>query len=263
LFRRHCAQCHGARGTGAAPPAPDFTDPRWQRQRSDEQLVVAILDGKGNRMPPFRGKVSEEGADELATLIRTFDPTYDPAAARRNAVSADEFRTRFRGLEAEMERLKKQFRELSGGSAGGQRSGRPECSPHPAPSKPAAPAAETPAARELFRQHCVKCHGPDGTGSPVRRRQPAIPDFTDPAWQARRSEAQLLASILDGKGGEMPSWRGKVSEEQARGLVARVRAFAPTKERPARKEQDLRKEEEYMEGVLQSGRRSVWPAGTG
>jgi uncharacterized membrane protein len=82
--------------------------------------------------------------------------------------------------------------------------------------------------RALFQQHCVKCHGPDGTGSNARHRQPELPNFTDPAWQARRSDAQLLASILDGKGKDMPSWRGKISAEQARGLVADVRAFAPT-----------------------------------
>jgi uncharacterized membrane protein len=48
----------------------------------------------------------------------------------------------------------------------------------------------------------------------------------------RRSDAQLLASILDGKGKEMPPWRGKLSVEQARGLVACVRAFAPTAPTP-------------------------------
>src|SRR5438445_592196 len=69
--------------------------------------------------------------------------------------------------------------------------------------------AVAPAGRELFREHCVKCHGADGTGSPARDRLPEIPNFTDPAWQARRSEAQLLASILDGKGKEMPPFRDK------------------------------------------------------
>jgi hypothetical protein len=72
----------------------------------------------------------------------------------------------------------------------------------------------------------VKCHGSDGTGSPARDRLPEIPDFTKSSWQARRSDAQLLASILDGKD-EMPSWRDKIGEEQARSLVAHVRAFAP------------------------------------
>jgi uncharacterized membrane protein/mono/diheme cytochrome c family protein len=110
-------------------------------------------------------------------------------------------------------------------------SSRPAQRPAPGPSAPAAEGA--PAARDLFRQRCARCHGADGTGSRVRRRQPTIPDFTDPAWQARRSDPQLLAGILDGKGEEMPPWRGKISEEQARSLVAYVRAFAPTPAEPA------------------------------
>jgi hypothetical protein len=60
---------------------------------------------------------------------------------------------------------------------------------------------------------------------------PEIPDFTKAPWQSRRRDAQLLASTLEGKD-EMPAWRGKVSQEQARGLVAHVRAFAPTPTTP-------------------------------
>jgi hypothetical protein len=44
----------------------------------------------------------------------------------------------------------------------------------------------------------------------------------------------LLVSILDGKGTEMPSFRGKLSREQARDVIAVIRAFAPSKARPAR-----------------------------
>jgi uncharacterized membrane protein len=82
----------------------------------------------------------------------------------------------------------------------------------------------------------VKCHGADGTGSQVRDRLPETPDFTDASWQGRRSDAQLLASILDGKGKEMPPARGKLSEEQARSLVAYIRAFAPTTDESAQQE---------------------------
>src|SRR5262249_7128660 len=96
----------------------------------------------------------------------------------------------------------------------------------PPPRQSAPTASGTPAARELFRQYCIKCHGADGTGREARDGLPEIPDFTKSSWQARRSDAQLLASILDGKD-EMPSWRGKISEEPARGLVAHVRSFAP------------------------------------
>lgn len=30
---------------------PNFAKLHWQRQRSDAQLIVSILDGKGTRMP--------------------------------------------------------------------------------------------------------------------------------------------------------------------------------------------------------------------
>jgi mono/diheme cytochrome c family protein/uncharacterized membrane protein len=109
---------------------------------------------------------------------------------------------------------------------------------HPAPRLLAPASAGAPADRELFRQHCVKCHGADGKGSPGRRRQLEVPDFTDPSWQAQRSEAQLLASILDGKGDEMPAWREKISEDQARALVTYVRAFAPTAGRSGQEKQE-------------------------
>jgi mono/diheme cytochrome c family protein len=98
--------------------------------------------------------------------------------------------------------------------------------PAPQPSAPANPSA--PAARDLFRQHCANCHEAAGTGRSARSLQPEIPDFTDASWQARRSEAQFLASILDGKGQDMPAFRGKINEDQARTLAAHVRTFAPT-----------------------------------
>jgi hypothetical protein len=87
----------------------------------------------------------------------------------------------------------------------------------------------------------------DGTGSPARGREPEIPDFTDPAWQARRSDAQLQASILDGKGPDMPTWRGKMSEDQARGLVAYVRAFAAPAESPGRAEPEMSAPDRFEE----------------
>jgi hypothetical protein len=72
----------------------------------------------------------------------------------------------------------------------------------------------------------------------LRRRHPEIPNFTDPAWQARRSEAQLLASILDGKGTGMPSFREKLSADQVRALIAYVRTFAPAPGPPGQEEHE-------------------------
>jgi uncharacterized membrane protein len=84
----------------------------------------------------------------------------------------------------------------------------------------------------------VKCHAADGTGSAARRRQPKIPNFTDSSWQRRRKDEQLMASILDGKGKEMPAWREKITEEQARNLVGHVRTFTTTVENPGQQKQE-------------------------
>jgi mono/diheme cytochrome c family protein len=82
----------------------------------------------------------------------------------------------------------------------------------------------------------VECHGAKGTGSTERRSQPEIPDFTDAHWQARRTDAQLMSSILDGKGPDMPPQRGEITEQEVRGLVAYVRPFARSGRSPNREE---------------------------
>src|SRR5207302_121699 len=112
--------------------------------------------------------------------------------------------------------MEMQFRALS----------RPEKPSRPAESRQAEAAsssapksAKTTQFRELFRQHCAKCHREDGKGGQARGLKAEVPAFTDASWQARRSDEQLLASILDGKEPEMPPWRDKISAEQARGLV--------------------------------------------
>ena len=46
---------------------------------------------------------------------------------------------------------------------------------------------------------CMACHDADGKGKIVRLAMPAIPDLTDPKWQASRTDAELTHSILEGK----------------------------------------------------------------
>ena len=77
------------------------------------------------------------------------------------------------------------------------------------------------AVSNLYRQRCAKCHGADGAGSDMRDSMPGIPDFTSRKWQNRRSKAQLLASILDGRGTQMPPFRERLSDRQAQDLVDR------------------------------------------
>jgi mono/diheme cytochrome c family protein/uncharacterized membrane protein len=94
------------------------------------------------------------------------------------------------------------------------------------------------AVRRLFKQHCEKCHGADGKGSAARKLMPEIPDFTRAAWQKKRSDAQLLVSILEGKGTAMPPLRDKLTRTQARSLVDHIRTFAPNTKKKNQKRQD-------------------------
>jgi mono/diheme cytochrome c family protein len=54
-----------------------------------------------------------------------------------------------------------------------------------------------------------------------------LPDFTAPDWHQRRSDAQLTASVLEGKWTAMPAFSGKLGEPQVRELVAYLRSLAP------------------------------------
>jgi mono/diheme cytochrome c family protein len=111
----------------------------------------------------------------------------------------------------------------------------------PSPESPAAApnaaAAAEVASRRHFRKLCARCHDDDFKGGVLRETIPSIPDFTDAAWQASRSDARLLATILEGRG-RMPSFRGKLSDDQARGLVALVRHAGPAREQPAETDPD-------------------------
>jgi mono/diheme cytochrome c family protein len=113
-----CARCHGQDGTGGAARGnqfdeiPNFGNHKWQVSRSDAQLLVSILDGKGSHMPPYRGKLSEQEARELVAQVRALDPQRDEA---RGDGRASDFEQRFRELQKELAELKKQLRDLSEG----------------------------------------------------------------------------------------------------------------------------------------------------
>jgi len=97
----------------------------------------------------------------------------------------------------------------------------------PAAAAPIEPVRPSREAIGLFSEHCASCHGADGSGADGRAEMPRLPDFRRAAWQSSRPDATLLASIINGRGTEMPPFQGEVTDAQARELVAVVRAFGP------------------------------------
>jgi mono/diheme cytochrome c family protein len=199
------------------PELPDFTTAAWQKSRSDADLSHSILEGKGKFMLPMKDRLGSVDVKQMVALVRGFQGG-------------------------------KQVIALSGPKAPGPPvpavvtapgnivSTPPATGPNiepatPAPAPLVAPSGEAAAririGANIFMQYCIVCHGPDGTGSIMRPAMPPIPNFTNPTWQKDHSDAQLMVSILDGKGTLMPANRGRVPEEQVGDLVAYVRAFGP------------------------------------
>jgi hypothetical protein len=76
----------------------------------------------------------------------------------------------------------------------------------------------------LFNRYCIRCHGVDGRGV---WDIPGVPDLSNAAWQASRSDAQLARRIIEGRGAVMPSFRGALSLEEAWAMARYLRTFVP------------------------------------
>jgi mono/diheme cytochrome c family protein len=73
----------------------------------------------------------------------------------------------------------------------------------------------------LFQSKCAACHGADGSGNTAVGKSMKIRDFHSPEVQ-KQTDAQLTEMISAGKGA-MPSYKGKLTDEQIKQLVGYIR----------------------------------------
>lgn len=78
-------------------------------------------------------------------------------------------------------------------------------------------------AAATYKAKCAMCHGPDGKGSATGVKMGAH-DFTSADVQ-KQTDAQLTEIITKGKG-KMPSYTGKLSDADIKGLVTYIRGLA-------------------------------------
>jgi cbb3-type cytochrome c oxidase subunit III len=79
-------------------------------------------------------------------------------------------------------------------------------------------------AKSLFARRCSSCHGAAGRGETLAGKVSGAPDMTDGKWQAGVSEKRMATSIRNGRG-TMPSFDGKLSQDEIAALVSHVRKF--------------------------------------
>ena len=77
----------------------------------------------------------------------------------------------------------------------------------------------------LFKSKCAVCHASDGSGSGAMGKQLGVTDLRSDAVQ-KQTDAQLNDSITNGKGTKMPAYKGKITDDQIKGLVGYIRELA-------------------------------------
>jgi mono/diheme cytochrome c family protein len=223
VYRTYCFACHDSNGRGndairmAMKELPDFTGNAWQKSRSDADLARSVLDGKGKFMLPMKDKLGSVDVQKMVALVRAFDGGQQVVAVEGPTAPGPQAPVVARG------------KAPAAGPAKLPDASVPPVAPGDEP--PLAPSADVAArihaGAGIFRQYCIVCHGADGTGSILRAQMPPIPDFTNSTWQMQHTDPKLAVSIMDGKGTLMPANRGRISEAQARDLVAYLRSFGP------------------------------------
>ncbi|MGZ8312426.1 MAG: cytochrome-c oxidase, cbb3-type subunit III [Allosphingosinicella sp.] len=78
-----------------------------------------------------------------------------------------------------------------------------------------ADAAAVQAGREVFAANCVSCHGANGRGDVAR----GIPNLADRTWLYGGDAQAIYTSIDQGRLGEMPAWRERLTPLQTKILV--------------------------------------------
>ncbi|MSP17583.1 MAG: cytochrome c [Myxococcales bacterium] len=92
---------------------------------------------------------------------------------------------------------------------------------------PSVPSTEDGAT--LFEYSCARCHGMNGRGEPAMKAQLGVPDMTDPAWQLKFTDEELVRAVrLGSRGGKMPPFGvDTFSPKQLDAIVSYVRRWRP------------------------------------
>jgi len=77
----------------------------------------------------------------------------------------------------------------------------------------------------LFKSKCSACHGADGSGNTPVGKSMKLRDFSSADVQ-KQTDAELTAIITNGKAGGMPSYKGKLTDDQIKQLVSFIRGLA-------------------------------------
>src|SRR5438105_13304427 len=84
IFMHECKDCHGEDGRGRMHGQPDFTNPKWQANVTDELLFKTIKFGR-EPMPFYIGALSDDEITALVKYIRSLAPANPADESKKEA----------------------------------------------------------------------------------------------------------------------------------------------------------------------------------
>lgn len=79
----------------------------------------------------------------------------------------------------------------------------------------------------VYKAKCETCHAADGSGNTPAGKATKARDFASPEVKGE-TDAQLTEILTNGRN-KMPAYKGKLTDDQIKGLVAYMREFAKKK----------------------------------
>jgi len=215
IFKKHCSQCHGDRGSvavwaksGLIPAPRDFTAAKAKQELTLERMIKSVTDGRsGTAMMPFTSRLSSGDILAVVSYIRSeFMQLVDGGAN----VSSDSGQTNKAAAAAtvptpvsgEMPDQHAKV-DMSAGMPGGI-------------------SGDLEKGRDFYMDNCYVCHGKKGDGKGPRSHfiSPHPRNFTSESSRQIYSRPRLFDAIQKGKRGTvMPAW-GKVLDDQQIANVA-------------------------------------------
>ncbi|MGO9396665.1 MAG: cytochrome-c oxidase, cbb3-type subunit III [Xanthobacteraceae bacterium] len=86
---------------------------------------------------------------------------------------------------------------------------------------PTKPGADLARGAKIFADNCAVCHGPEGKGN----REVGAPNLTDNIWLYGPDKKTIMEGIINGRGGVMPAWGGKLDDATIKALTVYVHTF--------------------------------------
>ena len=207
IYKRHCAVCHGDKGSGAQwtqyslNPAPrDFTAPQSRAELSRERMLTSVTYGRpGTAMMPFSSRLD---AKQIASVVDYIRLSFMSRGDEATTVPRD-----------------------SGNGSRADTEGSAPAVLTPVDMSLSFPRGLVGDARrggEFYMKNCFTCHGREGNGRGPRAafNNPPPRNFIGDRARATLNRPALFNAITNGKPGSvMPAW-GTVLDDQAIADVA-------------------------------------------